>query len=1015
MLRFGTLPGLQVGFPGVVFGVAGGGAPPAAVPVNDTAPTITWTGDLEDGTVQTLGTGTWTNSPTSYSIDYKLDGVTVQTYVIAAGDPEPTRAYNAATEVGKARSIEVIATNGDGASLPATSIDYIGLYDPLIYETDFVGTPGTMLKNQPGWFGNGQTGDGTLLVGTQLTQGPGSVGFYMAVLRNAGTNATIRMTPGRSPGDTGGILSLREYLLIHEDVSNFVKFMPAQSNYVIQQRLAGTESNLAAVFGMDNPAGTYWELRYNIVAGVRYIRVYKDGVETPQSATANGGLGHGPVDASIVSPNVGIGQGYAGDNLPHTLNFSISVPYENSITLNIVSQVISPDDPAKTRVTFEGEYTGAITDLQFLATLADGTEVLSWTTPTPVSGGTFSIDVDIPLSDGEAFVAYVRDPAFPASATSVNGFASVRSTIGMNVAGYYAPSYAEWYDNTFRDWADMAEFIVTGGAYAGANRNALAQAGFLDRYNRLQAIPPGATGIRVMLPWKLTVAGRGPRYLKLPPGQDFTLTSSAGSTVSKNLVTGDSVLTVVGDETADYNVLYFDVDFATFTPWTRFSMRKLDDATSEILTDEAIAAYQPFTPLRLMDVMNANNEVYWKDFPNRWHAGWTVEAAAELCNRTGNQAWLSYGYASDINRATPADVTAYCALFRSLLDPGISSPIVDAYNEAQWNTAFPGSFYLAQLGIMAGYGTGDGIGETTYVPSDFFEITDQQGWSNDGARTTTVAITAGQRFIANVSGYGVFAWLCTTNAPIGTAIPAVSNSFFTVISSGELARPRMAGVVAYNCAVAAKAGDPGVINVQNFQSASAYTGTAYDTAFFSPTGGTGDRLIDVIDGLSPAPYANLVSPDAATILAMAPGATRIAGLAASIADNVTDQIANFQTTIENGRAAFVAAGRTGSPQFHIYETGDHVFVYVADSGQRAAMANDINAYHLSTECGDSTYDLLTGLANAGAKTVTVFCFGPNDKIPSNSTFQQNFSHARAINDTTSARIAADRAAAAEFN
>jgi len=76
-------------------------------PVNTVAPVISPTTNLFVGTVLTATQGTWTNSPTSYSYQFKADGVAVQdsssnTYTVQVAD------------VGKIMSVTTLATNATG-------------------------------------------------------------------------------------------------------------------------------------------------------------------------------------------------------------------------------------------------------------------------------------------------------------------------------------------------------------------------------------------------------------------------------------------------------------------------------------------------------------------------------------------------------------------------------------------------------------------------------------------------------------------------------------------------------------------------------------------------------------------------------------------------------------------------------------------------------------------------------------------------------------------------------------
>ena len=83
------------------------------VPVNSTIPVVT--GDTGEGDTLTTTTGSWTNSPTSYTYrwlrdDVAISGATASTYVLTA------------TDVGTTIKSEVTAINAGGSSIPAESV-----------------------------------------------------------------------------------------------------------------------------------------------------------------------------------------------------------------------------------------------------------------------------------------------------------------------------------------------------------------------------------------------------------------------------------------------------------------------------------------------------------------------------------------------------------------------------------------------------------------------------------------------------------------------------------------------------------------------------------------------------------------------------------------------------------------------------------------------------------------------------------------------------------------------------
>lgn len=86
----------------------------ASIPVNSVAPAIT--GSAVQGQVLSASTGTWTNSPTSFTYQWNRSGTPIanedardSTYTVESGD------------VGGTLTVTVIATNSGGNSLPSTS------------------------------------------------------------------------------------------------------------------------------------------------------------------------------------------------------------------------------------------------------------------------------------------------------------------------------------------------------------------------------------------------------------------------------------------------------------------------------------------------------------------------------------------------------------------------------------------------------------------------------------------------------------------------------------------------------------------------------------------------------------------------------------------------------------------------------------------------------------------------------------------------------------------------------
>jgi uncharacterized membrane protein len=139
---------------------AAGSAYPAGLlqpPINTTAPTITGTGVF--GTLHTAGTGTWTQSPTSYAFQWQRNGVNIagatsSTYTPVAGD------------VGANLTVQVTATNAvastsaSSAPLPITTTPPVIVTPPVISGNSGgpgVGAVGDVLTTTTGTWTNSPT------------------------------------------------------------------------------------------------------------------------------------------------------------------------------------------------------------------------------------------------------------------------------------------------------------------------------------------------------------------------------------------------------------------------------------------------------------------------------------------------------------------------------------------------------------------------------------------------------------------------------------------------------------------------------------------------------------------------------------------------------------------------------------------------------------------------------------------------------------------------------------------
>ena len=187
---------------------AGGG-----IPVITALPVIS--GTAQNGQMLTATNGTWTNSPTSFTYQWKSAGVN------ATGAGATTANYTAdAADVGNTLTVSVIATNGSGSSTPATSsatssvIDIIPVFVnyPIISGTAQVGqtlttTPGVWTHNPTSYaYQWGNTASGGIAGATASTYVPvtSDIGFMLnvsVVATNSGGSS-----PAVTSAATGAVL-----------------------------------------------------------------------------------------------------------------------------------------------------------------------------------------------------------------------------------------------------------------------------------------------------------------------------------------------------------------------------------------------------------------------------------------------------------------------------------------------------------------------------------------------------------------------------------------------------------------------------------------------------------------------------------------------------------------------------------------------------------------------------------------------------------------------------------------
>lgn len=792
--------GLSLSLGGSIF--ASGYVPPVVVPINITAPTIT--GDLTNGSTLTANLGTWTGTPTSYSVQWYRDGVAIGSpIVIAAGDPAPTRTYSTATDEGRALTIGVVATNADGSSIEVISPARIGLYDPVVYSTTFQpGGTGPRLIDQPGWASNGGFNVSKLLVGPPLLITDGIGATPAALLDTGSTIPRIRFTPARNPGEDNST-SGRYYHVAAIDYQNFIGFIPQQNGYSFLQFVANVNSDVGSEYGFVNDEGTEWELELNTDESIRYIRVYRKAIgateftQTPGSIAANGGKGFGPFDAALNSATkAGIGGsvGWAVDRPRHTLEYSVRVQQANSVSITVGTQVRSPADPNKMRVTLTGSYTGTVDNLQFYVTLADGTTVLPWFAGSAITGSTINQTIDVPLTDGQSYIVWARDPDVPSSATSANGTALILPQIGDAVLGMNEGYVTVWNSaDPYQDLANRFEWRtstfgyiqprsvpVSGGIFIGTSADGEGGTVKMDLDGRIY--PYNTAGLSAYcIAFPAYYSETGDYVVPLAPGLSITPNGTPTMAWSYNSSTGDLTFTV---PSLASQYMFLAITTASMPAGgLKLSCRKVGTTivTRALRPVAAANINQVSTFSRNMTESAVNN---WRnseggrtdtalpvDTPANTWTGYTSDGGI---NPNQQLAYADGGRGLWINEkhtAGDALISARAAIFAS--SSSLALAVIEVSNEV-WNRGFDSQFHESLIaGCRRGYAP---IGVVTHAAAVPETIIDGRPYINrDNRLVSGRSFTTGDKIYVDWSGVGSLILVASTTINPGATIAIGSN------------------------------------------------------------------------------------------------------------------------------------------------------------------------------------------------------------------------------------------------
>src|SRR5579862_6020152 len=235
----------------------------SAVPANSTAPSIS--GTLKSGSTLTATNGTWSNSPTSFTYQWRrcatdgsacgdITGAVKQTYTLASAD------------VHHALRVVVTAVNADGKT-PATSA-----------ATDVVGTAnGPSNSVKPAVSGTAQVGDGLTVTKGTWSPTPTSFGYQWQRCNSTGADC---LNVAGATGETYGIRSAdvgnRMRALVTAHTSNNGQTTVASTTSDVVQSNTTTVTTSTTVQGNKAPTIRFLSLRHVGIRVYARFRVCDD-------------------------------------------------------------------------------------------------------------------------------------------------------------------------------------------------------------------------------------------------------------------------------------------------------------------------------------------------------------------------------------------------------------------------------------------------------------------------------------------------------------------------------------------------------------------------------------------------------------------------------------------------------------------------------------------------------------------------------------------------------------------
>ena len=434
-------------------------------PTPTTQPSIA--GTLTNGSTITWTPAVWSTGTATGQ--WHRDGVPI------VGETGLTYTYNAATDDGT--YLTVVETNGAAS---AVSNALIAGENTVYFADSFVGADGTEFVGQNGWSSPDSSPTGRLQLHSGSLRQIAAAGIDKRNVHDAGSNDHRVSLKVSLPTPTDNTNSVRALHARFSSAGNCVRLTVQANGWFLQRRVAASLEDLQTFTGWTLADGDEVALE---VAG-NSARVYRNGVETAQSAAANGGSGY---NISTVVPGSNIALAFA--SLPGAASYPFAVASEtriesvpaNRIHISTVAVESVPGIIGQQRVRLTGSVAGSVAQLQALVLSSTGVVLLDWADVAGLTGSTFDAVTDLPqAAEGDTIAVWLRDDTNVETATSTVVAVPVAPeqvdlTVGMNTsANFYTSDNLMSYPRlcgkrggSFRDlWSDMTTDVVNRGVAA---------------------------------------------------------------------------------------------------------------------------------------------------------------------------------------------------------------------------------------------------------------------------------------------------------------------------------------------------------------------------------------------------------------------------------------------------------------------------------------------------------------------------------------------------------------------